>query len=158
MGRAPSTEASDSAAEGSCEEMSPKKVYKEAVFRWHEDNYKSGLEFGFNVQFTSFFLTSEGEEVYDIDTEHGTMPFVAIAMICDQPRIRLIPVTRTLSVQSEVYQIELADAERGQEMVGKLVKMGCTVVQRPEGNLAFNVGINTTLREMAVEVADPDRI
>ncbi|KAL8855672.1 MAG: hypothetical protein Q9178_007683 [Gyalolechia marmorata] len=91
------------------------------------------LEFGFNVQFTSFFLTSDGKEVYDIDTEHGTMPFVAIAMICDQPRIRLIPVTRNFNLQSEVYGIELADAERGQDMVGKLVKMGCTVVQRPEG-------------------------
>ncbi|KAL8912066.1 MAG: hypothetical protein Q9171_002854 [Xanthocarpia ochracea] len=155
MGRAPSTEASDSAAEASCAEMSPKNTYKEAPtrllpnsgqswnvpiasltskrFHWSQDDYKSGLEFGFNIQFTSFLLTSDGKEVYSIDTEYGTMPFVAIALICDQPRIRLIPVTRNFNLQSEVYEIELANAERGQEMVEKLVKMGCTVIQRPEG-------------------------
>ncbi|KAL8767932.1 MAG: hypothetical protein Q9209_005720 [Squamulea sp. 1 TL-2023] len=146
------------AYEVSTTEESPEKVYKEEPnkptsllanpnqswnvrvvsmtskwFRWHQDDYQLGLDFGFNIDSSYFYLSSEGEEVHKLDCEHGTIPIVAIAMICDHPSIRMIPVIEGFNLQSEVYEIELADAERGQEMVGELVKMGCTVVQRPEG-------------------------
>ncbi|KAL8787381.1 MAG: hypothetical protein Q9213_002264 [Squamulea squamosa] len=143
------------ASEVSNTEGSPKTIYKEEptslltnpgqawdipvvsmtskFFRWHQDDYQAGLEFGFNIEPFYFYLSSDSEEVHELDCEHGTIPFVAIAMICNHPRIRLVPVTRDFNLQSEVYEIELADAERGQEMVGELVKMGCTVVLRPEG-------------------------
>lgn len=102
-------------------------------FRWSEEDYEFGLDFGFYVQYSSFSLTSGENEVHTLDGSHGSMPFVAIAVIGDRPRIRLIPVTRDFNLQSEVYDIELADINRGERMVRELVKMGCTVIQRPEG-------------------------
>ncbi|KAL8754088.1 MAG: hypothetical protein Q9199_004586 [Rusavskia elegans] len=102
-------------------------------FRWSEEDYEFGLDFGFYVQYSSFSITSGENEVHTLDGSHGSMPFVAIAVICDRPRIRLIPVTRDFNLQSEVYDIELADISRGERMVRELVKMGCTVIQRPEG-------------------------
>lgn len=102
-------------------------------YRWSEDDYELGLDFGFHVQYSSFSLTSGENEVHTFGGSHGSLPFVAIAMICDRPRIRLIPATRDFNLQSEVYDIELADINRGERMARELVKMGCTVIQRPEG-------------------------
>ncbi|KAL8998901.1 MAG: hypothetical protein Q9169_002120 [Polycauliona sp. 2 TL-2023] len=102
-------------------------------FRWSEEDYEFGLDFGFEIQFSSFCLSSNRREVYTLDGSHGGIPFVAIATIGDRPRIRLIPVTQGYNLQSEVFDIELDGAGNGEQMVGYLVGMGCTVVQRPEG-------------------------
>ncbi|KAL8672064.1 MAG: hypothetical protein Q9168_003459 [Polycauliona sp. 1 TL-2023] len=102
-------------------------------FRWSEDDYEPGLNFGFEVQFSSFCLSTAEKEVYTLDGSHGCIPFLAIATIGDRPRFRLIPVTSSTDLQSEVYDIEIDGAEMGEQMVRHLVAMGCTVVQRPEG-------------------------
>ena len=78
-------------------------------------------------------MSSGDQELYALAGSHGGIPFVAIATIGHGTRIRLIPVTGEVGLQSEVYDIELDRAERGERMVRELVMMGCTVVQRPEG-------------------------
>ncbi|KAL8653118.1 MAG: hypothetical protein Q9226_003983 [Calogaya cf. arnoldii] len=123
-------------------------------FRWNQEDYESSLDFWFCAQFSSFALYSGQNLVHVLDGAHGWMTFLAIATMGDRPRIRLIPFTGNFDLQSEVYDIDFESAEFGEAMVRKLVKMGCTVVQRPEGNLAFSVGVDTKLREMAAGITD----
>ncbi|KAI4237546.1 MAG: hypothetical protein LQ349_001764 [Xanthoria aureola] len=99
-------------------------------FRWSEADYGPGLDFAFDVQDARFSLSSSDEELYALA---GGIPFVAVATIGHHTRIRLIPVVGEVGLQSEVYDLEFDRAERGERMVRELVKMGCTVVRRPEG-------------------------
>ncbi|KAL8846059.1 MAG: hypothetical protein Q9221_008821 [Calogaya cf. arnoldii] len=123
-------------------------------FRWNHEDYESGLNFGFSAQFSSFFLFNGQTVVHQLEGSYGWPLFFAIATIGDRPRIRLIPFNGDFNLQSEVYDIDFENAEFGEAMVRKLVKMGCTVVRRPEGNLAFSVGVDTKLREMAAAITD----
>ncbi|KAL8838952.1 MAG: hypothetical protein Q9176_004758 [Flavoplaca citrina] len=102
-------------------------------FRWSEEDYEFGLQFGFDPQFSSFLLTSGGMELHALEGSHGCIPFVAIAAMGDRPRLRLIPVVSGFNLQNEVYDVEFDGAGDGERVVRKLVSMGCTVVQRPEG-------------------------
>ncbi|KAL8881200.1 MAG: hypothetical protein Q9198_001554 [Flavoplaca austrocitrina] len=142
----------ESKSEASDMEVSSRTTYKSKCFRWSEEDYEFGLQFGFNPQFSSFLLTSGLMELHALEGSHGCIPFVAIAAMGDRPRLRLIPVVSGFNLPNEVYDVEFDGAGDGERVVRKLVSMGCTVVQRPEGSLAFNVGVDTKLGEMAVEI------
>lgn len=62
-----------------------------------------------------------------------TTQVIALTMMDDCPIVRLLPIVEDFNVQNEVYDIEFKDPIHAQDLMARLLELGCTVIQRPQG-------------------------
>ncbi|KAL8689052.1 MAG: hypothetical protein Q9218_005189 [Villophora microphyllina] len=100
---------------------------------WHQDNLKSLLTLNFNSLASDFRIMSDNSTLvhrWDLP-EYQKSPIVAISTTGQLNQVRLMPVTEKFNLQAEVLDVTLETAQHAQNLIRRLLRMGCTVVQRP---------------------------
>ncbi|KAL8653119.1 MAG: hypothetical protein Q9226_003984, partial [Calogaya cf. arnoldii] len=100
---------------------------------WHQKDYQAALIFAFDAAKTGQFRVEDGKCIWEVLTHTNSTPFVALSTSGDPPRVRLIPAIPGSNVQSEVIDIELPKIQDAHILIGHLLEMGYSVIQRPVG-------------------------
>ncbi|KAI4246867.1 MAG: hypothetical protein LQ352_006291 [Teloschistes flavicans] len=101
---------------------------------WHRKDFKEPLCFSFNNTAWDFRVMC-GEhtiqQVWNLPDRQKT-PIIAISRMGYVNQVRLLPITAKFDLQTEVLDVSLEDIGQAQNLVRYLLRMECTVVQRPE--------------------------
>ncbi|KAI4201396.1 MAG: hypothetical protein LQ350_003316 [Teloschistes chrysophthalmus] len=124
---------------------------------WHQKNFKKPLSFSFDRATWDFRVISGRstiEDVWNLPDRQKT-PIIAISRIGYVNQVRLLPITAKFSLQTEVMDINLQNTKDAQDLIRYLLRMECTN-GFCDSNLAFHIGPETTLKDMAVSITDPE--
>ena len=101
--------------------------------RWRQEDYDEPLTFKIGSGDSSFWLYIGEEAESEAVVLWDTTQIIAMTMMDDRPIVRLLPIMDEFNLQSEVFDIEFTDPIYAQDLVARLLELGCTVIQRPQG-------------------------
>ncbi|KAL8888368.1 MAG: hypothetical protein Q9215_004204 [Flavoplaca cf. flavocitrina] len=131
----------------------PKKELKRKKSRWRQEDYDEPLTFKISGGDSPFWLYIGEAAEFEAFVLWDTTQVIALTIRDDRPTVRLLPMVEDFNIQNEVYDIEFKDPIHAQDLMARLLELGCTVIQRPQGNRAFEIGPDTTVKEMAVNLS-----
>ncbi|KAL9629330.1 MAG: hypothetical protein Q9204_005333 [Flavoplaca sp. TL-2023a] len=136
---------------------SPKKELKRKPqcqkSRWRQEDYDELLTFKISGGDSPFWLYIGEAAEFEAIVLWDTTQIIAMTMMDNRPIVRLLPIMDGFNLQSEVFDIEFTDPIYAEDLIARLLEMGCTVIQRPQGNRAFEIGPDTTVKDMAVNLS-----
>lgn len=101
--------------------------------RWRQEDYDEPLTFHISSDGTPFWLYAGEAEELEAVCHRDTTKTIALTMVDDRPIVRLLPIVEDFNIQSEVFDIELSDPIHAQDLITRLLALGFTVIQRPQG-------------------------
>ncbi|KAL9032815.1 MAG: hypothetical protein Q9180_006293, partial [Flavoplaca navasiana] len=101
--------------------------------RWRQEDYDEPLTFKISGGDSPFWLYIGEAAEFEAIVLWDTTQVIALTMMDDRPIVRLLPIVEDFNVQNEVYDIEFTDPIHAQDLIARLLELGCTVIQRPQG-------------------------
>ncbi|KAL8871217.1 MAG: hypothetical protein Q9198_007464, partial [Flavoplaca austrocitrina] len=105
----------------------PKKELK------RKEDYDEPLTFKISGGDSPFWLYIGEAAEFEAFVLWDTTQVIALTIRDDRPTVRLLPMVEDFNIQNEVYDIEFKDPIHAQDLMARLLELGCTVIQRPQG-------------------------
>ncbi|KAL8898362.1 MAG: hypothetical protein Q9192_002116 [Flavoplaca navasiana] len=101
--------------------------------RWRQEDYDEPLTFKIGSGDSPFWLYIGEEAEREAVVLWDTTQIIAMTMMDNRPIVRLLPIMDGFNLQSEAFDIEFTDPIYAQGLIARLLELGCTVIQRPQG-------------------------